>query len=86
VRTFAYPIGQATDIGGDAVHAVKEAGYAWAVTTRKGVATPESNPLLLERVLGDVSRHWLLLAAETSGVWRFFSPLWKPFIHANEDI
>jgi hypothetical protein len=27
--------------------------------------------------LGDVSRHWLVMAAETSGVWHFFSPLWK---------
>ncbi len=77
VRTFAYPMGKPEHISQTAVEAVRKAGYAWAVTTTGGVTTPQSDPHLLPRVLGDVSRHWLVMAAETSGIWHFFSPLWK---------
>ena len=84
IRTFAYPIGKTEHISDDAVHAVEESGFLWAVTTTRGVATPVSDPYRIERVLGDVSRHWLLMAAETSGLWHRLSPLWKSFIKDDE--
>ena len=71
VRTFAYPIGRPERIGEEALRAVQEAGYTWAVTTIHGTNTPQSNPFQLQRVLGDVSRHWLVMAAEVSGLWHF---------------
>ena len=80
VRTFAYPVGRSEHIGDQAVQAVQEAAYDWAVTTVHGVNTPQSDPYRLGRVLGDVSRHWLVMAAETSGIWKFFAPLWYSFV------
>ncbi len=77
VRTFAYPVGRPEHLGEVPLQAVREAGYSWAVTTTNGVATPQDDPFQLRRVLGDVTRHWLVMAAEVSGVWHFFSPLWK---------
>jgi peptidoglycan/xylan/chitin deacetylase (PgdA/CDA1 family) len=77
VRAFAYPIGSPELIGDEGLRAVQEAGYDWAVTTVDGINTPQSDPHQLRRVLGDVSRHWLVMAAEVSGIWRIFSPLWK---------
>ncbi len=77
VRTFAYPVGRLEHIGEKGLRAVREAGYNWAVTTVNDVSTPQSDPYLLQRLLGDVSRHWLVMAAETSGIWKIFSPLWK---------
>ncbi|MFL5695048.1 MAG: polysaccharide deacetylase family protein [Ktedonobacteraceae bacterium] len=77
VRAFAYPVGRPEHIGDWGVRAVQEAGYNWAVTTIDGINTPQSDPHQLRRVLGDVSRNWLVMAAEVSGVWRLFSPLWK---------
>lgn len=77
VRAFAYPVGRQEHIGEFAPQAVHEAGYDWAVTTIRGAATSRDDPYRLPRVLGDVTRHWLVMAAETSGVWHFFSPLWK---------
>jgi len=84
VCTFAYPVGRTEHIGDVAIQAVKGAGYTWAVTTSHGVNTPESDPLLLGRVLGDVSRHWLVMAAETSGIWYVFAPIWKLMIGGGE--
>ncbi|GHO91676.1 hypothetical protein KSF_017240 [Reticulibacter mediterranei] len=84
VHTFAYPVGRQKHIGAEAVKAVKEAGYTWAVTTEHGVNTPGSDPLKLGRVLGDVSRHWLVMAAETSGIWHVFAPIWKAIIGVGE--
>ena len=84
VRTFAYPVGRAEHIGDEAVQAVKVAGYEWAVTTHSGVNTSEDDPLRLRRVLENVSRHWLVMAAETSGIWHLFSPLWKAVIGKGE--
>lgn len=77
VRTFAYPVGRQEHIGELVPQAVREAGYGWAVTTTPGVATSQDDPYRLRRILGDVTRHWLVMAAETAGVWYFFSPLWK---------
>lgn len=78
VRSFAYPVGRTEHIGREALRAVQMAGYDWAVTTVAGVNTPQSDPYLLKRVPGDVTRHWLVMAAEVAGVWGVFAPLWKP--------
>ena len=77
VRTFAYPVGKPEHIGDAALRAVREAGYDWAVTTIYGTNTPQSNPRQLRRVAGDVTRHWLVMAAEASGLWKLLSSLWK---------
>jgi len=75
VRTFAYPIGQLQHIGDNAIRAVQKAGYEWAFTTLYGFNTPRSDPHLLRRIEVDVSQHWLVMAAETAGLWGFFSRL-----------
>ncbi|HET9919840.1 MAG TPA: polysaccharide deacetylase family protein [Ktedonobacteraceae bacterium] len=77
VRTFAYPVGRNHHIGDAGVRAVREAGYDWAVTTMSGINTVHNDPYQLNRVLGDVTRHWLVMAAEVSGAWKWFSLLWK---------
>ena len=77
VCTFAYPVGRLEHIGEAGLRAVREAGYNWAVTTVNGVSTSQCDPYLLQRLLGDVSRNWLVMAAEVSGIWKLFSPLWK---------
>jgi peptidoglycan/xylan/chitin deacetylase (PgdA/CDA1 family) len=75
VRTFAYPIGQLQYIGDNAIRAVQKAGYEWALTTLYGFNTPRSDPHLLRRIEVDVSQHWLVMAAETAGLWGLFSRL-----------
>ena len=77
VRTFAYPVGKLEHIGEEGLRAVQNSSYSWAVTTVNGVSTTQSNPYLLQRLLGDVSRNWLVMSAEVSGIWKMFSPLWK---------
>lgn len=72
MRTFAYPLGRAEHIGMEALQAVQEAGYTWALTTIYGVNTPASNPYELRRVVGLVGRHWLVMASEITGVWQAF--------------
>ncbi|HLX56498.1 MAG TPA: polysaccharide deacetylase family protein [Ktedonobacteraceae bacterium] len=90
VRTFAYPIGQLQHIGENAIRAVPQAGYDWALTTINGFNTPKSDPYLLRRVEVDVDQHWLVLAAEAAGLWGLFSRLrWmltmrKGFYKGNE--
>jgi Predicted xylanase/chitin deacetylase len=84
IRSFAYPIGRSEHIGETALRAVQTAGFSWAVTTYRGFASPRSDPYLLERALTDASRHWLLIAAETAGIWSFLAPLWKPFMRKQE--
>lgn len=83
VRTFAYPVGQNEHINPMVIETVREAGFSWAVTALSGIATaesPESQPLLINRLLTDCQRHWLVLAAETSGIWQYFAPLWKKIL------
>lgn len=75
VRTFAYPIGKVEHIGKEALKAVREAGYDWAVTTIFGINNSESDPLQLRRIEVDVRQHWLLLAAATTGIRQFFHPM-----------
>ena len=84
IRTFAYPVGKPEHIGEVGLRSVRDAGYDWAVTTIYGTNTSQSDPHQLRRVAGDVSRHWLVMAAETSGVWHFFSPLWKKLSSESE--
>ncbi len=69
VRVFAYPFGR---IGENGLCAVKQAGYDWALTIIPGVNTPRSDPHLLRRRSMDVNKHWLVVAAETAGIWEFF--------------
>lgn len=77
VYTFAYPCGKVKDIGENALRAVQQAGYCWALTTINGLNTPQTNPLLLRRVIVDVDQHWLSVAAKASGVWAFFTSLYR---------
>ncbi len=72
VRMFAYPFGS---IGDHGLYAVKQAGYDWAVTIRPGVNTCQSDPHQLRRRKMDFPKHWLVVAAETAGIWGFFSHL-----------
>jgi peptidoglycan/xylan/chitin deacetylase (PgdA/CDA1 family) len=81
VRAFAYPIGQLQHITEYVLQTVRKAGYDWALTTVYGFNTPNSDPYLLRRIEVDVSQHWLVVAAETAGLWGFFSRLrWVPAI------
>jgi peptidoglycan/xylan/chitin deacetylase (PgdA/CDA1 family) len=81
VRAFAYPVGQRQHIGDAVIDAVQQAGYDWAFTTTYGFNTPQTNPYLLRRIEADASQHWLVVAAEAAGLWRFFSWLrWIPAI------
>ena len=72
VRIFSYPFGR---IGDHGLHAVKEAGYDWAVTIIPGVNTRRSDPHLLRRRSMDVNNHWLVMDAEIASTWEFFSHL-----------
>ena len=72
VRIFAYPFGS---IGDHGLCAVKQAGYDWAVTTMSGVNTYQSDPHQLRRRKMDFPKHWLIVAAETAGIWGIFSDL-----------
>jgi len=49
VRGFAYPNGGARDYTETVKHLVREAGFAWAVTTQHGLNTPRTPPLELRR-------------------------------------
>lgn len=68
VRIFAYPFGRPEEVGNEAPRAAKKAGYDWVVTTVYGINTPQTDPHQLHRIYGDVSRHWLVMAAQTSGL------------------
>ena len=78
--TFAYPVGGPEHIGEHGICAVRETGYNWAVTTVYGFNTPQSDPYLLRRIEVDVGQHWLLLAAKASGVWSYFTGLYRLLI------
>jgi|SRR2546421_1016694 len=70
VDTFAYPHGHVGDHG---LCAVQQSGYKWAVTILPGFNTDQSNPHLLRRWNADADRHLSVVAAETAGVWSFFT-------------
>lgn len=81
VRTFAYPIGQMQHIGPETYKAVRLAGYDWALTTRYGINTAQTDPLNLRRIEADVDQHWLVVAAAAAGLWGPISRLrWLPII------
>jgi peptidoglycan/xylan/chitin deacetylase (PgdA/CDA1 family) len=71
VRSFAYPLGRMEHIGDRGLGAVREAGYECAVTTIKGLNTPQTDPHLLRRIGVGAEQHWLVLAADMAGVWPF---------------
>ena len=77
VRIFAYPLGRYEYIGKEALQAVRDAGYEWAVTTIYGINAPQNDPQQLHRIVCDVKWHWLLMAADTSGLRQIFSPLFS---------
>ena len=77
VTTIAYPFGQPEEVGDEAPKAVREAGYKWVLTTVQGFNTPQSEPHQLRRIYGDVSRHWLIMAVGTAGVWKSLASLLK---------
>ncbi len=83
VRTLAYPVGKSEHIGAEAILAARKAGYIWAVTTRKGINTPVSDPYQLARFSSGVERHWLIMAAEICGLWSLFAPFWKLFVSGD---
>ncbi len=68
VLSFAYPIGKPEHIGAEGVQAVKDAGYRWALTTIEDVNTVQTDHYLLRRLPGDVTQHWLIMAAELVGL------------------
>lgn len=77
VRIFAYPFGKLEHIGDQGLRAVKEAGYRWALTTIEEVNNPQTDPYLLRRLPGNVTLHWLVMAAELVGLLGIFSRLRK---------
>ena len=77
VRTFAYPVGRLEHIGESGLRAVEKAEYQWALTALHGSNTAETDPYLLRRVVVDVDQHWLSVAAKASGVWDFFTGLYR---------
>jgi peptidoglycan/xylan/chitin deacetylase (PgdA/CDA1 family) len=81
VCSFAYPVGQQQHISEPVVQAVRTAGFDWAMTTSYGFNTPQTDRYRLKRIEVDVDQHWLVMAAETAGLWGFFSRLrWLPFV------
>jgi len=73
VRTFAYPFGKPEHVGDGVRRAVRDAGYAWALTTLPGRNDASTDPHLLRRDIVDVSQHWLVVAADVAGVWTFLA-------------
>lgn len=81
VRSFAYPVGQQRHISDTVVQAVRIAGYDWAMTTSYGFNTPQTDRYRLKRIEVDVDQHWLVMAAETAGLWGLLSRLrWLPIV------
>lgn len=75
VSALAYPFGQPQEVGDEAPKAAREAGYKWVLTTVQGFNTPQSDPHQLRRIYGDVSRHWLVMAIGTAGIWNYIASL-----------
>lgn len=75
VDTFAYPVGKPVHIGVYGPIAVAQAGYKWALTTTGGVNSTQTNPHLLSRYEVNLSDHWLVMAAKTTGLLGFIARL-----------
>ncbi len=79
VRTFAYPIGKPEHFGDQGVQAVKSSGFSWALTTIEDVNTGKTDPYLLRRLPGDVDLHWMVMAAELTGLLGIMSRFRKKY-------
>jgi peptidoglycan/xylan/chitin deacetylase (PgdA/CDA1 family) len=79
VSIFAYPIGKPEHIGEAGLRAVREADYAYALTTIEEVNTLHSDPYMLYRLPGDVNLHWLVMACELAGLLGILSRLRKKY-------
>jgi len=80
VNILAYPFGRPGQYG---IQAAEQAGYSWAVGTRPGINTRQTcqdAPYLLHRRNMDGNKHWMVVAAETAGIWDFFSHLKRRII------
>ncbi len=75
IRALAYPFGQPEEVGDEAPEAARQAGYTWVLTTVQGFNTSKSDPHQLRRIYGDVSRHWLIMAVGTAGIWNYGASL-----------
>ncbi|GAC1498953.1 MAG: hypothetical protein NVS2B12_05070 [Ktedonobacteraceae bacterium] len=75
IQAFAYPFGQPEEVGEEAKKAAIAAGYKWILTTMQGFNTPKSDSHHLQRIYGDVSRHWLVMAVGTAGIWKSIASL-----------
>jgi len=75
VAIFAYPVGKLEHIGEYGRYAVQQAGFDWAVTTVGGVNTQSTDPLMLHRIEVNLSDHWLVMAAKTTGLLEIFLDL-----------
>jgi len=84
IRTFAYPVGKAEHIGDQAVEAVKSAGYSWAVTTIEDVSTNTTDRYLLPRLPADENLHWMVMAAELTGLLGIVSRFRKKYAELFE--
>ncbi len=80
VHAFAYPIGKLEHIGKLGPMNVQTAGFDWAVTTLEGFNTACTSPYLLRRFVLDGQQSWLLLAAKTSGAWKFLTSPYQLFV------
>jgi peptidoglycan/xylan/chitin deacetylase (PgdA/CDA1 family) len=79
VRTFAYPIGKPQHYGDQGVQAVKSSGFSWAVTTIEDVNTEQTDPFLVRRLPGDETLHWMVMAAELTGLLGIMSRFRKKY-------
>ena len=59
---------QPEEVGDERPRAVKTAGYDWVATTVCSINTPQTDSHRLHRIYGDASRHWLVMAAQISGI------------------
>ena len=75
IHTFAYPLGRTEHVGDLSPLIAKQAGYRWALTTTQGHNTRHIDPYQLRRITIDIRQHWVVTAAETVGIWGFFSRL-----------
>jgi peptidoglycan/xylan/chitin deacetylase (PgdA/CDA1 family) len=65
---FAYPNGGAADISPKVAEEVRRAGYQFAFTVSGGLASPDDNPLLIDRIYIPGLRSAADFEARTSGV------------------
>lgn len=66
-ETFAYPFGRRWDYSPEAIEAVRQAGYRWAVNTHAGVNKKGAKPYELRRLPIDDTSELHLLVAEACG-------------------